>query len=166
LLEQVCKFTYNIAFYKMQRSIIIRLVLPFLTTLIFNDISYSQATNSAELDSIRTYLKQQQNCWNEGSLECFMAYYWKSDSLRFVGKEGITYGWQATFLRYKKRYPDKLSMGQLDFEILYSEAYSSQTIIIVGSWHLTRENDNLGGHFSLIWKKIKGRWVIVIDHTS
>ncbi len=150
----------------MQRSIIIRIVFLFFIMLIVNRMSYSQATNSAELDSIKTYLNQQQNCWNDGSIECFMIYYWKSDSLRFIGKDGITFGWEATFARYKERYPDKSAMGKLDFDILYSETYSSQIIIIIGSWHLTRENDNLGGHFSLIWKKIKGRWVIVIDHTS
>ncbi len=137
----------------MNKSIINRIVLFFFITLIASRISYSQAINSADLDSIRTYLKQQQNCWNDGSIECFMAYYWKSDSLRFIGKDGITFGWEAAISRYKERYPDNLAMGKLDFDILYSEAYSSQIIIIIGRWHLTRENDNLGGHFSLIWKK-------------
>jgi len=150
----------------MVRSNIIRTLLSCFIALIFGCLSYSQTISHADNTTIREYLKIQQNCWNEGNIECFMAYYWKSDSLRFVGKDGITYGWKATLERYKERYPDKISMGHLDFEVLSIEAYTPKTVILIGKWQLTREAGDLGGHFSLIWKKVKGEWVIVIDHTS
>jgi len=35
-----------------------------------------------------------------------------------------------------------------------------------GSWVLERENDRPEGHFLLIWRKIEGKWKIVVDHTS
>ena len=37
-----------------------------------------------------------------GNLEEFMSFYWKSDSLMFIGKNGIQYGWQKTLDNYKK----------------------------------------------------------------
>jgi len=37
---------------------------------------------------------------------------------------------------------------------------------MLGSWELKREKDTLGGHFSLLWKKIDNEWKIVSDHTS
>jgi ketosteroid isomerase-like protein len=112
-------------------------------------------------------LINQKNAWNEGNLEQYMMGYWKSDSLSFIGKKGVTKGWQATLDNYKKSYPDKESMGQLDFEILKVEILSPTHAYVVGKWNLTRkEKGNIGGHFSLLLKKSGKRWVIVSDHSS
>ena len=38
---------------------------------------------------------------------------------------------------------------------------------MIGKWHLKREdNEDLGGHFSLNWKKIDNKWLIISDHSS
>ena len=50
---------------------------------------------------IRTLLQKQTEAWNRGDVEGFMEGYWKSDSLMFIGKSGITYGWQKTLDNYK-----------------------------------------------------------------
>lgn len=115
---------------------------------------------------ILNVMKKQENCWNKGDIECFMEGYWKSDSLKFIGKSGITYGWQNTLDNYKKKYPGKAAMGRLDFEIISLEALGTNAVLLIGKWTLTRESDSPNGHFSLIWKKIKGVWVIVADHSS
>jgi ketosteroid isomerase-like protein len=113
-------------------------------------------------------LRMQQSAWNRGDLEEFMQGYWKSDSLSFVGKKGITRGWQATLDNYKKSYPDKATMGELVFDILSVDLLSKEAAFVVGKWELKRGSDkgNLGGHFTLLLKKIKNKWVIVNDHTS
>jgi hypothetical protein len=67
---------------------------------------------------IRTLMQAQQTAWNNGDIENFMKYYWKNDSLKFIGSKGITYGWQSTFDNYKKTYPDKATMGLLTFTML------------------------------------------------
>lgn len=117
---------------------------------------------------VRAVLTTQQQAWNEGRIEDFMQGYWKSDSLKFIGKKGITYGWQQTLDNYKKGYPDQSAMGQLQFEVLNIEQFSSSTIYVIGKWTLLREESkgNLGGHFTLLFKKINKQWVIVSDHTS
>ncbi len=93
--------------------------------------------------------------------------YWKSDSLMFIGSNGITYGWQSTFNNYKKRYPDRATMGALKFDILKMDFHSKNTCWLLGKWHLTRpEKGDVGGYFTLIFKKINGKWLIVSDHTS
>ena len=43
--------------------------------------------------------------------------YWKSDSLKFYGSNGVTYGWQNTLDRYKKAYPTEDHTGTLSFKI-------------------------------------------------
>lgn len=124
------------------------------------------ADTSQEADKILKLMKEQEKCWNNGDLECFMASYWKSDKLVFIGKSGPKYGWQTTLDNYKKSYPDKRAMGQLTFEILSTEIISANAAFVIGKWNLDRADGNLNGHYTLLWKKIAGKWVIVADHSS
>jgi len=118
-----------------------------------------------EKEAILQVMSQQEQDWNNGNIDAFMQGYWQSDSLMFVGKNGIKYGWQTTLENYKKSYPDKSTMGNLSFAIEKLEV-ENQTAFMLGKWNITRESDNIGGYFTLYWKKIDGKWVIVLDHTS
>ena len=124
------------------------------------------AQHAKDETAIRTILAAQEQAWNTANLEGFMAGYWQSNELRFIGKSGITKGWQATLDNYKKSYPTPDAMGKLDFTILSLEFLSCKTAFVVGKWHLKREKGDLEGHFTLLWKKIKGKWCIVADHSS
>jgi ketosteroid isomerase-like protein len=84
----------------------------------------------------------------------------------FIGKSGVTYGWKNTLNNYKKGYPDAAAMGQLTFTILKVKSLSDQYQQVVGKWHLKRSQGNLDGHFTLLFQKIKGQWMIVMDHSS
>jgi ketosteroid isomerase-like protein len=116
--------------------------------------------------SMRSVLEIQVQAWNAGDLPKFMSTYWQSDSLRFIGKSGLTYGWQQTLDNYKKNYPSKEAMGQLDFNILSIEVLSKRSAFVIGKWHLARAIGDLSGHFTLLFRKIEGKWVIVADHSS
>jgi hypothetical protein len=128
--------------------------------------SFAYAQNNRDTIEINKVLAMQVKAWNEGNIEKFMEGYWNSDSLSFVGKNGITKGWKATLDRYKKTYPDKAAMGKLTFTLLFKEKLGPENYLVIGKWHLLREKDEVGGHFSLIWKKIKNKWYIISDHTS
>lgn len=122
--------------------------------------------NDADLKQIGKILKRQTIAWNKGDLVGFMQSYWKSDKLRFIGSKGVRYGWKATLEGYQKGYPNKEAMGKLKFEIVSMEKISPDAAFVIGKWHLTRKNDTPNGHFSLLWRKINGVWVIVADHSS
>jgi hypothetical protein len=111
-------------------------------------------------------LFEQDVAWNSGNINDFMKGYWKNDSLMFIGKSGITYGWQQTLDNYKKRYPDTTAMGKLNFEYIEMKQLSPDYFFVVGKWHLTRTIGNLDGAFTLLLKKINNIWVIVKDHSS
>lgn len=121
---------------------------------------------SKDEQHILSSLEKQKNAWNNGDLLTFMDTYWKNDSLMFIGKSGVTYGWQKTLDNYRKGYPDTASMGKLDFDILHVKRLSVLYYSVVGKWHLTRSIGNVGGHFTLLFKKIGNRWLIVSDHSS
>lgn len=110
-------------------------------------------------------MKVQEEAWNKGDIPGFMQHYWKSDSLKFIGSKGITYGWQKTLDNYLKGYPDKEAMGTLKFTIVEASQLSESSVYIIGKWELLKTKP-AGGHFTLLWKKIEGHWVIVSDHTS
>lgn len=119
------------------------------------------------LTSIQFKMDEQIKCWNNGDIPCFMEHYWKSDSLLFIGKAGITYGWQATLDNYLESYPDQKNMGQLSFNNKLIRFLDHETVQVIGEWQLTRpELDDLGGHYSLVWKLKDGEWVIISDHSS
>ena len=116
---------------------------------------------------IRSILGNQTKYWNQGNLERFMEGYWGNDSLAFIGKSGLTYGFDKTLANYKKNYPDMATMGSLDFEIKKIEKLSKKIYFVIGKWHLTRkEKGDLKGQYSLIFKKIRRKWTIISDHSS
>jgi len=115
---------------------------------------------------IRHVLDEQTRTWNAGNIEGFMEGYWKNDSLMFIGKTGISWGWKNTLDRYKKSYPDTAAMGKLSFDILIMKELSAEYYYVVGKWALKRSIGDLDGYFNLLFKKINGQWFIVADHTS
>lgn len=137
------------------------------TLLLFIFIISSTCIYSQQEErEIRAVLADQEECWNEGDIDCFMDGYWRSEQLTFVGKSGVTYGWQNTLDNYKKRYPDREAMGTLTFEIKLIEPLSEEFWHVIGKYNLDRQTDNPNGHFSLLFRKIDDQWVIVADHTS
>ena len=153
----------------MRNSFVITLFCLFTLPVLGQVATRSAPADRSAADrrAILLSLQQQTEDWNEGRVDKFMNGYWPSDSLTFVGKAGITYGYQATLANYKKRYPDRASMGTLKFDILQMDFPSSDVAYVIGRYHLTRPKiGDADGHFTLLWRKIKKRWVIVSDHSS
>lgn len=115
---------------------------------------------------IRNSIDKQEACWNEGNIDGFMQTYWNSPDLTFSGGGQTTRGWQATLERYKSRYPDRETMGQLRFDNLEFQSLGDEAALVLGNWHLTTANGNPHGNFSLVFRKIDGQWLIVHDHSS
>lgn len=124
------------------------------------------AQESKDITQVKSILMRQAADWNRGDVDAFMIGYWPSDKLQFIGGNGVTYGWQNTLDRYKRVYPDQATMGKLKFDILDVQQLSKKVIMLTGKFTLTREKDTPTGHFLLVWRKIKGAWVIVADHSS
>jgi ketosteroid isomerase-like protein len=142
--------------------------LLFSLLFLLASAAFAQKQIMPDKTMIMRVLSNQQKAWNDGRIEDFMNGYWQSDSLVFIGKKGITKGWQQTLDNYKKSYPDKVSMGELEFTIIAVELLSKTSAHVIGKWQLKREQSkgDLEGHFTLLFKKINKRWVIVSDHSS
>jgi beta-aspartyl-peptidase (threonine type) len=115
--------------------------------------------------AIQAVLTQQADAWNKGDIAAFMEHYWKSDELTFSSGGQTTRGWQATKDNYLKRYPTREQMGQLTFSQLEITPLEPAAALVLGRWQLARESP-VGGNFTLVLRKLDGRWLIVHDHTS
>ena len=140
-----------------------RIYLVFASCLFITISSIAQSAAEKEILGI---LERQTQAWNRGDLEAFMVGYWENDSLMYIGKGGVTYGYASTLNSYKKNYGDTARMGKLKFDILHVKSMGPDHYFVVGKWFLTRSAGNVGGHYTLIFKKIKGEWVIISDHSS
>ncbi|HEX5151418.1 MAG TPA: DUF4440 domain-containing protein [Parafilimonas sp.] len=115
--------------------------------------------------AINNVMNEQIDAWNTGNIDAFMHTYWQSDSLLFVSNPPI-YGWQKTLDRYKKNYPDTAAMGKLSFDLLELKQLSAEYYFVMGKWHLKRTAGDAGGIFTLLFRKINGKWLIVVDHSN
>ncbi len=140
---------------KLHSTVLLLFLVPLLT-----------AAQSKDEQAIRKVLQIQTEAWNRGNIDEFMKGYWENDSLKFIGKSGVTYGYKATLDRYKKNYGDTAQMGKLSFDILEVKKLSPEYYFVLGKWFLKRSVGDIGGTYTLIFRKISGRWVIVSDHTS
>lgn len=141
------------------------LIIALLFLIVFSNSLLAQSGKDAA--AIQKIMDDQTAAWNRGDLDAFMTIgYWKSDKLKFVSGDRITYGWQSTLDNYKKTYSSAASMGKLTFSGLEIKVLSKDAAFVIGSWSLARDKDNPKGKFTLLFRKFKEGWRIVTDHSS
>jgi beta-aspartyl-peptidase (threonine type) len=117
-------------------------------------------------EPFREILDAQAAAWNCGDIDGFMEHYWQSEDLTFSSEGHTRRGWAETRARYERSYPTPERMGHLDFTDIEVHALGDNAALVLGRWHLMREPDPVGGSFSLVFRRIDGRWQIIHDHTS
>ncbi|MBP6311331.1 MAG: nuclear transport factor 2 family protein [Flavobacteriales bacterium] len=128
-------------------------------------ILFSCGERPAVLDhsAIRVAMDEQQRAWNAGDIEAFMNSY--SDTICFISSKGTTCGRDGVTANYKRSYPDKASMGELNFGLNEIVPIGKEHAWVTGTWALARTADTLSGGFSLLWSNERQGWRIVRDHT-
>jgi hypothetical protein len=121
---------------------------------------------AATVAYIHLMLKTQQDAWNRGDLDAFMADYHMSDDTTFYGST-ITTGWVAVKERYEKKYKAPgAQMGRLDFSDIQPDVLSADAVMVRGRWKTTVGEASNTGFFTLLVRKLPEGWKIVHDHTS
>lgn len=115
---------------------------------------------------IANLMAAQVEAWDRGDLEGFMEPYLQTDSLLFVSKNGLRWGWQASLEAYQKNYGTPESRGRLVFENLHYHFLKPDLVLVAGKWTVVRADDQISGFYTLLWAKLDGKWVIISDHTS
>ena len=135
----------------------------FISLTLLSVSAFCQTKDETE---VRNLLTRQNQAWNRGDIDAFMIGYWENDSLMFIGKSGVTYGYKNTLSNYKKNYPDTSVMGKLTFTLIQLKQLSPEYFHVTGKYYLTRTIGDASGHFTLVFRKMNGKWVIISDHSS
>ncbi|MCB9047498.1 MAG: nuclear transport factor 2 family protein [Chitinophagales bacterium] len=146
-------------YFRAMRNIIIL----FTIIILFQACSNNIGNDVAEITKV---MNEQVAAWNNGDITTYMQGYWNNDSLQFIGSKGPKYGYQTTLENYQRSYPDKAAMGELHFSSLQYKRLSNEYYYVTGAWSLTREKDNPHGYFTLLFRKVNDKWVIIADHSS
>lgn len=144
---------------------LISIALFLLLTFACNEKQKSNLS-ATDYKDIKGVLDSQVSAWNKGDIKTFMKGYWNSDSLRFIGKNGVRYGYKSVESNYLKHYKSIEKMGHLSFDsLVFTEISGNDKIAnVTGQWNITGTN-NAGGFFSLLFKKEDNNWKIIVDHT-
>jgi ketosteroid isomerase-like protein len=153
---------------KLRALLALLAILLIIPPLLPGRLHSSQAGSAeyATQSAVTAVLNDQVAAWNRGDVEAFMSGYWNSPDLTFAGSSGITRGFQPVLERYRKNYPDQKAMGQLDFSQLEVHPLGQDAALVLGRWHLTRDSGEVGGVFSLVFRRFPDGWKIIHDHTS
>lgn len=117
--------------------------------------------------AILEVLDRQAAAWNRGDLEGFMADYWRSPELVFTSGGRVQRGWQTTLDRYRATYGGSTeTMGTLAFHDVTIHPLARDAAWVLGYWELDRGGEEIGGVFTLVFRRLDGEWKIVHDHTS
>ena len=73
--------------------------LLFINLILTATHSVSQ---NRDVKTILSILDRQTEAWNRGDIEQFMIGYWENDSLMYIGKGGVTYGYANTIQSYRR----------------------------------------------------------------
>lgn len=137
-----------------------------ICAILISQASIAQTTEQQDKEAIQAVLKAQRLAWSDNNIEKFMEGYWKSDSLKFYGSNGVTYGWENTLERYKQAYPTAEHTGTLSFKINDISKITEDAYYVMGEYHLKRNIGNATGIFMIIFKRIDGEWKIIADTSS
>ena len=133
----------------------------------------AQSVGSDE-SQIRDSMSAQTAAWNRGDIDNFMKSYEDSVETTFIGAQ-IRKGYKPILERYKAGYATKEQMGtltfsDLDIRLLPSGCGKNEIALVTGHFHLERSAKGTAtkddGIFSLVWRKGRDGWKIVLDHTS
>lgn len=116
-------------------------------------------------DEIKAVIADQAEKWNAGDIEGFVDHYWKSDELTLSSGGQTRRGFDEVRRRYLNNYPGPEEMGRATFSDLEVNMMGDSAAFVLGRWALERDAP-IGGNFTLVFRNIDGRWLIVHDHTS
>jgi len=142
----------------MKKKLIMSLIFFFVCAVGFS------ATSDIDEDVLDVLIKQKA-AWDQGDIDGFMEYYWKSEELTFQSGNNRVVGWNALIARYKANYSGE-RMGTLDFTDIMINVLSEDIALVLGRWEVKAKDESSEGLFTLVLQHKPGGWRIIHDHTS
>lgn len=121
-----------------------------------------QADKAAILDTIH----RMEDAWNRGDFRGYMSGF-KNPDVVFVSGGKFQQGWQGTLDHYVRDYGGSAERrGKLHFYNMKVDVLAPDAAMLVGQYRLERGPRVTEGVNTRLFRKIKGKWLITMNHVS
>lgn len=121
-----------------------------------------QANKAAILDTIH----RMEDAWNHSDFRGYMSGF-KNPDVVFVSGGKFQQGWQGTLDHYVRDYGGSAERrGKLHFYNMKVDVLAPDAAMLVGQYRLERGPRVTEGVNTRLFRKIKGKWLITMNHVS
>ena len=129
-------------------------------------LALAAASPQADKAAILTTVHQMEEAWNRGDFRGYMAGF-KNPDVIFVSGGKFQDGWQGTLDHYIRDYGGSAERrGQLHFYNMKVDLLAPDAAMLVGQYRLTRGTLVSEGVNTRLFRKIRGRWLVTMNHVS
>jgi ketosteroid isomerase-like protein len=129
-------------------------------------LALAAATPQADQAAILATVHRMEQAWNRGDFRGYMAGF-KNPDVVFVSGGKFQDGWQGTLGHYIRDYggsPER--RGQLLFYNMKVDILARDAAMLIGQYRLVRGARITEGVNTRLFRKIKGKWLITMNHVS
>lgn len=129
-------------------------------------LALAAASPQSERAAILHTIDRMEAAWNRGDFRGYMAGF-ENPGVVFVSGGKFQDGWQGTLAHYIRDYggsPDR--RGQLHFYNMKIDLLAPDAAMLIGQYRLVRGSRVTEGVNTRLFKKIRGQWLITVNHVS
>ena len=140
---------------------------PWLALALLAVAAPAQAASPAkERAAILATVARMEAAWNRGDFRDYMAGFKKPDVI-FVSGGKFQDGWQGTLDHYVRDYgASEEARGRLHFYDMKVDILAPDAAMLVGKYRLMRGARHTEGVNTRLFRKVKGAWLITVNHVS
>jgi ketosteroid isomerase-like protein len=129
-------------------------------------LALAAATPQAEKAAILDTIHHMEDAWNHGDFRGYMAGF-KNPDVVFISGGKFQQGWQGTLDHYVRDYGGSAERrGHLHFYNMKVDILASDAAMLIGQYRLERGPRVTEGVNTRLFRKIKGEWLITMNHVS
>lgn len=141
-----------------------RLAAAAMTSLAF--AAPAAASPASERAAILATIAQMETAWNRGDFRGYMAGF-KNPDVVFVSGGKFQQGWQGTLDHYIRDYGGSAERrGRLHFYNMKVELLAPDAAMLIGQYRLVRGTRITEGVNTRLFRKVRGRWLVTMNHVS
>jgi ketosteroid isomerase-like protein len=129
-------------------------------------LALAAASPQSDKAAILATVHHMEEAWNRGDFRGYMAGF-KNPDVVFVSSGKFQAGWQGTLDHYIRDYGGSAERrGQLHFYNMKVELLAPDAAMLVGQYRLRRGDRVTEGVNTRLFRKVRGRWLITMNHVS
>ena len=129
-------------------------------------LALAAASPQADRAAILGTIHRMETAWNHGDFRGYMASFARPGVL-FVSGGKFQDGWQGTLDHYVRDYGGSAERrGRLHFYNMKVDMLAPDAAMLVGQYRLVRGARVTEGVNTRLFRKLRGRWLITVNHVS